>query len=123
MSDSENASTTDNDSNAVEEQKRGDSAMALERERNSLADVSASEGKDVADDDDEDDEDAPNQSVLNSKWEESFQRLLAFKEKHGHCLGEFLRAGLVGCLANLNLILILIISFVFQFISSSKSLP
>jgi len=33
-----------------------------------------------------DDEDAQNQSALNSKWEETFQRLVKFKEEHGHCL-------------------------------------
>lgn len=43
------------------------------------------------DDDDDDDDEHNNESALNSKWEESFQRLMAFREKHGHCLGKKFR--------------------------------
>ena len=49
---------------------------------------SGTEGEDDSETAGEDDsEDAKKDStLLNSKWEDSFQRLLAFKKVHGHCL-------------------------------------
>ena len=48
---------------------------------------SGGENEDDEDDDDDDSKSAGRDStILNAKWEDSFQRLVAFKKVHGHCL-------------------------------------